>query len=123
MGWIFIEHLGGDKVFNCKTCGIPLSNDKELVSTRFHGSSGRAYLFNHVVNITFGDIQDRFMMTGRHIVRDVKCIKCSTKLGWIYEHAVENTEMYKEGRVILEEALFVESDGIADPLGERSGSF
>ncbi|KAF5394372.1 hypothetical protein PHET_11652 [Paragonimus heterotremus] len=96
MGWIFIEHLGGDKVFNCKTCGIPLSNDKEL---------------------------DRFMMTGRHLVRDVKCIKCNTKLGWIYEHAVENTEMYKEGRVILEEALFVESDGIADPLGERSGSF
>ncbi|GAA57736.1 protein yippee [Clonorchis sinensis] len=135
MGRIFIEHLGGEKVFHCRRCGVPLSNDSEIVSTRFNGSSGRAYLFNRVVNISFSEIQvcfhilffnscspqDRIMLTGRHLVRDVMCIKCNTKLGWTYEHAVERNEIYKEGRVILEEALFVESDGIADPLGERVG--
>ncbi|KER18694.1 hypothetical protein T265_15886 [Opisthorchis viverrini] len=121
MGRIFIEHLGGEKVFHCRRCGVPLSNDSEIVSTRFNGSSGRAYLFNRVVNISYSEIQDRIMLTGRHLVRDVMCIKCNTKLGWTYEHAVERNEIYKEGRVILEEALFVESDGIADPLGERVG--
>ncbi|CAL8101060.1 unnamed protein product [Calicophoron daubneyi] len=120
MGRIFIEHLGGERVFHCRSCGTPLSNDKEIISTRFNGSSGRAYLFNHVVNISFSDVQDRVMLTGRHLVRDVMCIKCNARLGWIYEHAVEKNEIYKEGRVILEEALFTETDGMADPLGESS---
>ncbi|CAH8602817.1 unnamed protein product [Dicrocoelium dendriticum] len=118
MGRIFIEHLGGDKVFLCKTCGIPLSSDKEIVSTRFNGSSGPAYLFNRVVNVVFSSVQDRIMITGRHLVCDVMCIKCNTRLGWIYEHAAENSEVYKEGLVILEKSLFVEHDGITDPLEE-----
>lgn len=45
------------------------------------------------------------MLTGRHIVRDVTCKKCDTKLGWVYEFATEETQRYKEGRVILERAL------------------
>ena len=45
------------------------------------------------------------MLTGRHIVRDVTCKKCDTKLGWVYEFATEENQRYKEGRVILERAL------------------
>jgi protein yippee-like 5 len=51
------------------------------------------------------------MLTGRHFVRDVSCKKCSTKLGWIYEFATEETQRYKEGHVILERALISESEG------------
>ena len=48
------------------------------------------------------------MLTGRHIVRDVSCKLCQTKLGWIYEYATEENQRYKEGRVILERALVTE---------------
>jgi hypothetical protein len=40
------------------------------------------------------------MLTGRHFVRDVFCKKCSTKLGWMYEFAMEETQSYKEGKLI-----------------------
>ena len=79
---------------------------------RFTGATGRAFLFNKVVNITFSEVQDRVMLTGRHMVRDVSCKKCDAKLGWMYEFAVEESQRYKEGRVILERALVSEADGI-----------
>lgn len=53
----------------------------------------------------------QMMLTGRHFVRDISCKKCDTKLGWMYEFATEETQRYKEGRVILERALINEVDG------------
>lgn len=58
------------------------------------------------------------MLTGRHMVRDVSCKNCDTKLGWIYEFATEENQRYKEGRVILERALVTESDGIDEHMGD-----
>ncbi|TNM94802.1 hypothetical protein fugu_017561 [Takifugu bimaculatus] len=51
------------------------------------------------------------MLTGRHMVRDVSCKNCNSKLGWMYEFATEESQRYKEGRVILERALVRESEG------------
>ena len=62
------------------------------------------------------EVQDRVMLTGRHIVRDVACKKCNVKLGWIYEFATEENQRYKEGRVILEKALVKEEDGMEEYL-------
>uniref|UniRef100_A0A0X3PQK0 Protein yippee-like n=1 Tax=Schistocephalus solidus TaxID=70667 RepID=A0A0X3PQK0_SCHSO len=118
MGRIFFEHLGGRRIIQCR-CGAPLTNRDEILSTRFTGSTGRAFLFNHVVNIMFSEIQDRVMITGRHLVRDVLCSRCSAKLGWMYEHAMEDSQRYKEGKVILEHALIEETEGFPDPLGEE----
>ena len=75
---------------------------------------GRAYLFKKVVNLTFSNVQDRVMLTGRHMVRDVMCKHCKTKLGWMYEFATEESQKYKEGRVILEHALITESEGFSE---------
>lgn len=58
MGRLFIEHLGGERVFVCQ-CQTPLTNRDELLSTRFTGSTGRAFLFHRVVNVTFSEIQVR----------------------------------------------------------------
>ncbi|MCL4131733.1 UNVERIFIED_CONTAM: hypothetical protein GTU68_038358 [Idotea baltica] len=58
------------------------------------------------------------MLTGRHMVRDVSCKSCNTKLGWIYEFATEENQRYKEGKVILERALVSESDGFEDHVVE-----
>lgn len=46
------------------------------------------------------DVQDRVMLTGRHMVRDVSCKNCDAKLGWIYEFATEDGQRYKEGKVL-----------------------
>lgn len=54
------------------------------------------------------------MLTGRHMVRDVSCKSCEAKLGWIYEFATEESQRYKEGRVILERALVTEVESFDD---------
>lgn len=54
--------------------------------------SGRAYLFKYVVNLTYSNVQDRVMLTGRHMVRDVMCKSCNAKLGWMYEFATEENQ-------------------------------
>lgn len=55
---------------------------------------GRAYLFKRVVNLNFSNIQERVMLTGRHMVRDVMCKNCNAKLGWMYEYATEEAQKY-----------------------------
>jgi peptide methionine sulfoxide reductase MsrB len=116
MGRIFLDHLGGSRLFLCASCETPLTNRAELISTRFTGATGRAFLFNRVVNLQFSEVQDRVMLTGRHMVRDVSCKNCDAKLGWIYEFATEETQRYKEGRVILERALVTETESFDDKV-------
>ncbi|KAK6999724.1 protein yippee-like 5 [Biomphalaria glabrata] len=116
MGRIFLQHLGGSRLFTCGSCNIALTNRSELISTRFTGATGRAFLFNRVVNLQYSEVQDRVMLTGRHMVRDVSCKSCNSKLGWIYEFATEDNQRYKEGRVILERALVHEVDGMDEPI-------
>ena len=48
------------------------------------------------------------------MVRDISCKNCDAKLGWIYEFATEDSQRYKEGRVILERALVRETEGFAE---------
>merc|ERR1712226_879678 len=103
--------MGGRRIFTCK-CKTYLTNRAQLISTRFTGATGRAFLFDKVVNLTYSETQDREMLTGRHIVRDVACKHCSIKLGWYYEFATEDSQQYKEGKVILERALVCEIDGL-----------
>lgn len=71
------------------------------------------YLFDLTL-IMHSEVQDRVMLTGRHMVRDVSCKNCDAKLGWVYEFATDEQQRYKEGRVILERALVTESDGLND---------
>lgn len=103
-------------MFLCANCETPLTNRTELISTRFTGATGRAFLFNRVVNLCFSEVQDRVMLTGRHMVRDVSCKNCEAKLGWVYEFATEESQRYKEGRVILERALVTEAESFEDKV-------
>lgn len=159
MGVIFLEHIGGARLFSCASCDTNLTNRSQLVSTRFTGATGRAFLFNKVVNLNYrcvysvflicsirnmyetkfpskrnmnkknltlaslhnltvlhSEVQDRVMLTGRHMVRDVSCKNCDAKLGWVYEFATDEQQRYKEGRVILERALVTESGGLSENI-------
>lgn len=50
MGRIFLDHIGGTRLFSCANCDTILTNRSELISTRFTGATGRAFLFNKVGN-------------------------------------------------------------------------
>lgn len=53
MGRIFLDHIGGDRLYACAACDTNLTNRDELISTRFTGATGRAFLFNKVVNLNY----------------------------------------------------------------------
>lgn len=53
MGRVFLEHIGGSRIFSCASCDTVLTNRSELISTRFTGATGRAFLFNRVVNLSY----------------------------------------------------------------------
>ena len=53
MGRVYLEHFGGSKLFLCAQCDTFLTNRAELISTRFTGATGRAFLFNKVVNLNY----------------------------------------------------------------------
>ncbi|KAK7793539.1 hypothetical protein R5R35_002524 [Gryllus longicercus] len=112
MGRVFLRYLGGNTVYSCASCEATLTNKDSLISTRFTGATGRAYMFKQVVNVTLGEVEQRIMMTGKHFVRDVYCIDCATKLGWFYEFTPNADQQYKEGKYILEKSFIVELRGL-----------
>ncbi|MBA0692891.1 hypothetical protein Gotri_011464 [Gossypium trilobum] len=57
----------------------------------FHCRRGKAYLFNNVVNITVGDLEERMMISGIHT-----------------EAAYEKSQKYKEGKFVLERGRIVD---------------
>ena len=87
MGVTFLHHPNGNHIYSCKECDAPLTNKDEIVSSkcyylkitdlnikfskRFTGSTGRAFLFNRVVNVVHSDSNCRVMLTGRHIVLNI----------------------------------------------------
>ena len=51
------------------------------------------------------------LMTGMHVVCDVKCSACETVLGWKYEAASEESQQYKIGKFILERGKIAKAAG------------
>ena len=43
-----------------------------------------SYLFNSVINVSTGPEEEREMLTGVHVVRDIYCISCQSNVGWKY---------------------------------------
>uniref|UniRef100_A0A4W5PBU1 Protein yippee-like n=1 Tax=Hucho hucho TaxID=62062 RepID=A0A4W5PBU1_9TELE len=79
---------GGTRLFACAKCDTILTNSSELISTRFTGAC------RHDTSLLLLEVQDRVMLTCRHMVRDVSC---NSKLGWIYDFTSEDSQRYKEG--------------------------
>jgi hypothetical protein len=94
------------EIFTCRQCGAPLCDSGDVVSKGFHGKTGQAYLVSRCLNSYFGPQEQKQLMTGVHIVRDVYCRLCHALLGWTYDYAVEERERYKTCKYVLECALF-----------------
>ena len=74
----------------------------ELISSHFTGHHGPASLYNSAVNISLAKEEVRSLISGRHTVRDVHCLRCDNYLGWKYVEAPSGALKYKEGKFILE---------------------
>lgn len=107
MGFLHLLYLESDKVYGCAKCKIHLTELNELNSKNFQGRHGKAYLFNTVINIFEGKMEDRMLITGLHTCCDVYCNYCQSVLGWKYERAYDETQKYKEGKIILERPSIV----------------
>ncbi|CAL4941471.1 unnamed protein product [Urochloa decumbens] len=113
MGLLFVQVLprsDGDlgssaAVFRCQRCRLDAASTGDLRSREFYGRIDRAYLFDRVVNITLGPIEERSFTTGRHTVNDIYCICCQEMLGWRYVKAYVESQKHKEGKFILERTL------------------
>ena len=66
----------------------------------------RIYKFNllliQVSNVIKENRGTRHLRSGRYITSDVLCKVCRQVLGWYYEHAFDESQKEKEGRVCLE---------------------
>eukprot|EP01018_Ginkgo_biloba_P020641 Gb_15946 [translate_table: standard] len=110
MGRLYLIQLSG-RIYSCRFCHNHLANVDEIVSKTFHCRSGKAYLFNTVVNVSTGLLEERAMTTGMHTVADIYCNYCHQIVGWKYETAHEKSQKYKEGKFILERAKLIDGDG------------
>merc|ERR1712228_93694 len=101
MGRIYLEHLGGSKLFVCAECDTFISNNNEIFSKNTRGPKGSSYCFKKVVNVTYSEKTEK---NYQHFTKDVYCKVCSTKLGVFYEFVPNETIRYLEGKIILEKS-------------------
>lgn len=78
--------------------------------TLVSGENGRAFLFAHTTNIFSGPNENRHLLTGLHTVADVFCSDCREALGWKYQRAYEESQKYKEGKIVLEKYKIVKEN-------------
>eukprot|EP00698_Gefionella_okellyi_P022240 TRINITY_DN7341_c0_g1_i1.p1 TRINITY_DN7341_c0_g1~~TRINITY_DN7341_c0_g1_i1.p1 ORF type:complete len:112 (-),score=7.19 TRINITY_DN7341_c0_g1_i1:104-439(-) len=104
MGKLFEQYLDDPHIYVCTDCHIHLASHSAIVSKAFQGRTGKAFLFENVVNVAEGTAEERTLITGRHVVCDIYCKNCFKVLGWTYKEAHEPSQKYKEGKFIIEKA-------------------
>ena len=97
MGRVFLRYVEAETVHCCAACRAHLAAHEDIISKAFQGRHGRAYLFADVVNVNSGPTENRLLLTGLHVVADIYCNACDTRLGWKYVEAFEESQKYKEG--------------------------
>ena len=110
MGRVFLRYVDSETVHCCAACRAHLAAHESIISKAFQGRHGRAYLFADVVNVNSGPTENRLLLTGLHVVADIYCNACDTRLGWKYVEAFEESQKYKEGRFILEKAKIIKEE-------------
>ncbi|KAB5554359.1 yippee family protein [Coniochaeta sp. 2T2.1] len=98
-------HRPQPDTIRCGSCSADLAFGAQIVSKGFTGRYGRAFLAldeSELLNIKIGSRENRQLVTGAHVVADISCAVCGTKVGWKYVEATEAAQKYKEGKFILE---------------------
>ena len=107
----FLAAWPNASIYSCATCGAHISMTSYVLSKKFQGKSGRAYMMRKVVNCYLGPREDRVLIAGLHTVADVRCRCCESLLGWKYLEVFDNNQRLKVGRYVLEKAHIVKVGG------------
>ncbi|KAL1890034.1 hypothetical protein Sste5346_008469 [Sporothrix stenoceras] len=97
------DHLFAPEVKEVKDEDIPWEDsddddeDDDYSRQKFRPGGAR-----DLPNITIGKAENRRLVTGAHVVADISCAVCTTKLGWKYVDASDPAQRYKVGKFILE---------------------
>ncbi|ORC90707.1 zinc-binding protein (Yippee) [Trypanosoma theileri] len=110
----------GKDGYGCGRCGAYLCDTGDVISRHFHGKHGKACLVSRCFNYYFGPQEEKQLLTGVHIVRDVYCSNCDSYLGWTYDFAHEEKERYKTNRFVLELELLREIGSNTEGCSELS---
>ena len=81
-------------IYSCRHCGVHFCYHADMVSPDFHGKTGQAYLFAKCLNVFVGPQSEKEMMTGRHIVVDIYCIRCKIIIGWSYVSVLPSRQIF-----------------------------
>ena len=119
MGRVFLRYVDAETVHCCAACRAHLAAHEAIISKAFQGRHGRAYLFDDVVNVNSGPTENRLLLTGLHVVADIYCNACDTRLGWKYVEAFEESQKYKEGKFILEKAMIMKEEEMRQRRAEQ----
>lgn len=112
MGRTFIKHPGEcSRIWACRKCNTPIVRHEDVLDPSFTSQSGPAMLAENTVNLVEGEITRRAMITGMHHVCAIHCLSCKHYLGWKYEFTHADSQRYKEGRFVLENAYMRLKDG------------
>ncbi|KAK4185260.1 yippee-like protein [Podospora australis] len=132
----------------CLNCRSDLAFSTQIISKGFHGRHGRALLVSpppssssssslsgviphysrkkkgtkNLINIRLGPNETRQLVTGSHVVADIFCSICDSKLGWKYVDAKAPDQKYKVGKFILETAKITVEKHWEDVVPHRSRS-
>jgi len=108
MGRTYIEYLPG-KSYCCSQCQSHIACKALLVWPGYMGHRIPAFLFRETVNLEIvGNERKTTLSTGDYTLVDVHCRVCGTYLGWKYVSAPDNSEKYKQGMFLLEQAKLIE---------------
>ncbi|XP_065192128.1 protein yippee-like [Sycon ciliatum] len=99
-----------ESYYVCRNCKVLLANFANIISKNFHGSTGPAVLISNVVNVRHRKVEIKMLMTGRHYTSTIECSHCSFVIGWFYDYACDPSQMYKEGKYIIEVGLVLQED-------------
>ena len=59
MGRIFKSYIEAQSVYVCNQCATHVVSTDDIVNKQFQGRHGKAYLFDNVVNISLGPVEER----------------------------------------------------------------
>ncbi|XP_022924572.1 protein yippee-like At4g27745 isoform X2 [Cucurbita moschata] len=99
---IMADLMIGARLYSCQNCSNEVSRHDDIISKGFQSLRGRAFLFYEARNVEEGPQQEKMLLSGTYIVSDLFCSECGQMLGWKYIKAYDETQRYKEGKVVLE---------------------
>ncbi|CAL5193571.1 unnamed protein product [Lathyrus oleraceus] len=99
MGRLFLIDLE-ENFYSCKNCETPVALANHLLSRDYQCPYGRAYLFDKVVNVLDGEIEEPIPESNSTMIH-LFCVQCQSIVGFKFVLAYDEFRRYREGKFIL----------------------